>query len=569
MWFPAKNDDQNRAVILSGRIALAASCWDEAERLPHSGGLAAKHLLEKWCAVPDAVPTFNGAGVVAFLDVQAGVGHLRTDKIGGAPIFASTGDDHLVIGSHPDSVAAVLKSLGRISPLDEVTMAEFVRTGTATHPHTYYQNIVQLDAASLYNFKLVGTARSMNRVETYWSPKTVRGEKPYSRGEFIESLSHGLREAGRLRTSARMGRPVVLLSAGADSRGVLCALSSPKETQTVTYYDEINPELQRAREISATVGAPHLALKRDPDFYIANATETVRLSGGMWSMESGHHTGFVDDIWSTPGFGTLLTGCYADYLLKGIALNVEPRTLFGKSLPVYKLGAIQQQFHHPLTPISPEFEKRAAERYTWRFAEAIALNDRYAIEYLRISPMSRETDASGRLAFWRQFPIDPILADDHVLDAFSGQSVEDKLSGIAFGMSVARITGPDVARIPNNNYSASVGSGEYRRIADFLRASVGRKINGWMNARTSYKPVGVATFGSWPNFQTVFRQNNVAREWFEQLRTANYYGILGSARNGWSYDDFVERDIIQLMRLLTIYLWRQKCAVVSVGISKL
>lgn len=563
MWFPAQNGDRKRTVILSGRIALSALQWDEAEYLPHSGGLAARHLLNLWGDNTDAVPVFNGAGVAVFIDERAGVGHLRTDRIGCAPIFASTRDDPLIIGSHPDSIAETLAMLGRSSPLDELTIAEFVRTGTATHPHTYYRNIVQLDPAALYRFSLNGSAMTLSRVETYWAPSTLKGERPATRGEFVEALASGLRVAGQLRSSSRMGRPVVLLSAGADSRGVLCALSSPAQAQTFTYFDEPNPELERAQEIARAVGVPHTALQRSPDYYIANAAETVRLSGGMWSIESGHHTGFVEDIWATPDFGTLLTGCYADYLLKGIALNVVPRTLFGKALPIYKLAKIEQQFHHPLTQVDGQFERLIEERYSGRFAEAIAKNDRHAIEYLRISPMCRETDASGRLAFWRQLPIDPILADCHVLDAFGMQSIEDKLSGIAFGKSVARVTGADVANIPNNNYSTPVGTGELGRVGSFLSASLQRKITGRLGGERAYRPAGVATYGSWPNFRAVFLQSSLARDWFEGLVRNGYYGILGPHRLTWTYDEFVERDIVQLMRLFTVFLWREHFAVIA------
>lgn len=562
LWFPAENQRNGRMVILGGRIALSAAEWDAAERLALKGGLAARHLLNQWDSnKTGAVPTFNGAAVAVFLDPMAGIGYLRTDRIGCAPIFASISDGPLVIGSHPDSIAATLADLGRPSPLDDITMAEFVRTGTATQPYTYYRDIIQLDAAALYEFGVSGSAATLKLLEKYWSPAVLRGGAPASRGEFVEALAHGLRTAGELRSSARLGKPVVLLSAGADSRGILCALSSPAEAHAYTYYDEPNPELLRAEAIAKAAGTPHTALKRTPDYYVTNAEETVRLSGGMWSLESGHHTGFVENIWSTPNFGTLFTGCYADYLFKGIALNVKARTIFGKPLPIYKLGFFGQEFHHPINQIESSLEQKSIERFTSRFSDAMGGDDRYAIEYLRISPMCREADASGRLSFWRQFPIDPMLADNHVLDAYSIQSAKDKLSGIAFGMAIAKITGSTVARIPNNNYSAPVGSGEFGRVGAFIAASLRRKLEGLLIASRAFRPAGVATFGSWPNFRAVFRANDQARAWFDDLCCAGHYGILGPDRAAWSYDTFLEQDIVQLMRLFTVHLWRSRFAI--------
>lgn len=562
MWFPAEDPNNGRMVLLGGRIALSAAEWDAAERLALKGGLAARHLLQQWATRKiGTVPSFNGAGVAVFLDPVANVGYVRTDRIGWAPIFATLGDGPLIIGTHPDSIAATLKSLGRPSPIDDLTMAEFVRTGTATHPYTYYRDIVQLNAATLYKFDLSGNAKTLKLLDTYWMPATLQGKAPVGRGEFIEALTHGLQKAGQLRSSVRMGKPVVLLSAGADSRGVLCSLSSPSDAHTYTYYDEPNPELLGAQKIANAVGAPHTALKRGTDYYIANAEETVRLSGGMWSLDSGHHTGFVQDIWSTPKFGTLLTGCYADYLFKGVALNTNKKTFFGKNLPLTRLAPMHENFYLPYSNISEKYLNGVSDRVNDRYGECFASKDWYELQWRRLSPISREGDASGRLAFWRQYPIDPILADNNVLDAYSIQSIEDKLSGIAFGKAIANVTGTAVASIPNNNYSTPVGTGEFGRVAAFILASIRRKVGGAMGLQNSYRPTGVATFGAWPNFQVVFRQSEIAREWFEGLRCEAYYDILAEDRTHWSYEEFVDRDIVQLMRLFTVHLWKSKFAV--------
>jgi asparagine synthase (glutamine-hydrolysing) len=397
----------------------------------------------------------------------------------------------------------------------------------------------------------------LTRSEIYWRPATADGGTPVSRSEFLDRFADGLRCAGRLRSSKRLGTPAVLLSAGADSRGVLASLSDPHAAHSYTYFDERNPELDRATQIAKTIGAAHHPLRRTVDYYVKNAPETVRLSGGMWSIESGHHTGFVDDIWSTPGFGTLLTGCYADYLFKGISLNVRPKTFWGKALPIYELAAIEQSFHHPLTEVADHYVLESKARWQSRFAGALHNDDRYRLEYLRNTPLCRETDASGRLAMWRQFPYDPIMADSHLLDALSVQSIPDKLSGIAFGKGIARVTGSRVARIPNNNFSAPVGTGELRRVTSFTTASLRRKMS-WLKSSRTYVPTGVATYGSWPNFHAVLHANDQARAWFNGAKNDYFYGILKPERARWDYETFVERDVVQLMRLFTLHIWRNQ-----------
>lgn len=557
MWFPASDEESGRTVLLSGRIALSAIEWDEAERTPYQGGLAARHLLARWLSkADDAVPAFNGAGIAVFIDSKRQSVQLRTDRIGWAPIYASAGPVPLVLGSHPDSIAAVMRDLGLCLSLDETTVAEFVHTGTSVYPHTYYREVTHLHPGALYSLS-VDRERSY---QLYWRAEPDPSAR-VTRPEFVERLADGLRSAGQLRSSARMGTPVVLLSAGADSRGVLASLRDPTEAHTYTYYDEPNPELARAKEIAAAFGTPHHALRRSPDYYIENAAETVRLSGGMWSIDSGHHTGFDDVIWGTSNFGTLMTGCYADYMFKDLGLNTCYKSFLGGNLPLKKLAPSKYEFYLPYTPIGARYASQVDDRCSERFADCLSDDQRYELEWRRLSPISREGDACGRLAMWRQYPIDPILADNAVLDAFSVQSISDKLSGIAFGQAIARVTGPQVARIPNNNYGAPLGTGEVGRVAAWATASMHRKAMAYLRPQTAFKPTGVSTHGSWPDFRAVFAQSELARDWFSGLVSEGFYDVLGPDRTAWSYEDFVERDVVQLMRLFTIHLWRIGCAV--------
>lgn len=562
LWKPARTEDELALVLLGGRIAMSERDWLTASSGAQLGGWSTAKLVKDWVAKElGTLPDFNGAGVVVFLDAKSKTGYVKTDRIGCAPVFVSTSAKTLVLGTHPDSIARALVNSGAKVSLDNVTQAEFIKTGTASHPHTYYQEIKQLDAASVYTFSLNGEPSSFKKLDTYWVPNAISGGRMATTYEFVEQLSDALQTAGRLRTSATLGTPAVLLSAGADSRGVLCSLIDPTAAYTYTYYDEHNPESKRASRIASLAKSNHRSLQRTSSYYIDNALETVRLSGGMWSLESGHHTGFAEEIWDTPNFGSLLTGCYADYLLKGIALNVQPKQLFGRDLPIHELGEIQQRFHHPLTEINADLDSFAEHRYDERFSNSESAGNRYELEYLRVSPLSRETDASGRLALWRQYPIDPIFADSHILDAFSVQRIDDKLSGISFGKAVAKVTGRKIAAVPNNNYGAAVGSGRLQRVLSFLASSGKRKLAGALGQWANVDAGSVATSGSWPNFQKVFENHETAKAWFDAAKNEQFYGLLSPDRAQWSYKEFVQKDVVQLMRLLTLHLWRSNFAV--------
>ncbi|MEM9422179.1 MAG: hypothetical protein AAF986_06715, partial [Pseudomonadota bacterium] len=310
-----------------------------------------------------------------------------------------------------------------------------------------------------------------------------------------------------------------------------------------------------------TVGADHFPLQRSVDYYITHALETVRLSGGMWGIESGHHTGFVGNIRQTEKLGSVLTGCYADYLFKGLAIDTSYKKFLGRTLPLSKLAPIQSEYYLPYAPITHSLDQTVTQRRAEYLEKALANENRYLLEQLRLFPLSREGDASGRLALWRQLPIDPIFADDHVLDAYSVQSIPDKLSGLAFGEAIARVTGPVVASIPNNNYSAPVGTGALTRVTAFTAASLRRKAESRFKRTPTKGDGSVSTDGAWPDFSSVLQQNSQAREWFSDLQRNSFYGILDEKRQRWDYDTFIHHDTTQLTRLLTFSLWRNHFAV--------
>jgi len=140
------------------------------------------------------------------------------------------------------------------------------------------------------------------------------------------------------------------------------------------------------------------------------------------------------------------------------------------------------------------------------------------------------------------------------------QSIKDKLSGIAFGQAVARVTGREVAAIPNNNYSAPVGTSEYSRVISVAGASIKRKITRLWQAPKAFETSDIATYGSWPNLHAVLKQSELARSWFCDLQSVQFYGLLDDERLYWDYDAFVANDVVQLMRLLTVVIWRQSQA---------
>lgn len=565
IWGPAWDPASQTRLLLGGRIALEEADWSAAERLPYEGGLAARWLLAQWLDLGAAgISSFNGAALAVVLDERAHTAHLWTDRMGFYPAFVSD-ERGVIVSSHPDLIARALTAAGRPPKVDHVTIAELLRTGTSVHPHTYWREVRQLDAGSAYTISAADEFRSNG---AYWRPAYVDQAPPLERNAFIEAFSDALRAAGRRRSLSRLGKTVVLLSSGADSRGVLCATNAPDQVDCYTYYDEPNMELEGAQRIAGLTHARHASLQRPRDYYVQHAESTVALSGGMWGIESGHHAGFAAEIREQSQPGTVLTGCYCDYLFKGLGLNRRHAQIMGRNLPLYVAQPYSHQFYQPFSWIDPDWASRVDERFNARFPSEIRDGDPRLAEYARLSPISREADASGRLTLWKTLPFDVIVADSDVLDAYGRLSVADKLSGIAFGKAVARVTGRRIASVVNSNFGAPVGSGELGRVSAFVLASLARKARRAMGGAPPVDQASVATLGSWPNLTRVALHSSIMRNWFHDFTRPNeiLWQMLHPVCRAWSFEEFARRDVFLLYRIITAGLWMKRAADITAAV---
>ncbi|MEM9028957.1 MAG: asparagine synthase-related protein [Pseudomonadota bacterium] len=559
LWSPARDPASQTQAIVAGRFAFDESEWASAERLPYQGGLAARLLLDRWLqGGAQAVQQLNGAGVAVIMDERARELHVWTDRMGFYPLFAWQGTGFLVC-SHPDIAANALATAGRPCAFDAVTMAEFMQTGTATQPHSYWRGIDQCEAGTYYHFSWGDEARLKNQT-IYWRPAYF--DEPYleDRRKIVDQLEAALSGAVAKRTLSRLGHTVVLLSAGADSRAVLFGARNPSELTCLTLYDDPNEELFGAQNLAAAANAAHIKIRRDPDYYIDHAAQAVRLSGGMWSIESAHYGGLID-YFREAQVDSVLTGCYADYLLKGLAYNRQAKRILGRDIPLYELTDFDYEFYLPFAQIEPEWSAKVQERLEARFAPVNSAGIRTCsvAEYLRLSPIAREGDAAGRLTLRRMSGHDFFLADSEVLELFGRMAPGEKLNGIPFGMAVANIVGKRGSKVPNNNYGATVGASETQRVGEFIAASLRRKVlrkgSGHPFERN---PSSVATAGSWPYMPRIIKLSDQLRDWCRSQPADQrefISGVIGSERLGWSVDDWAVRDATLFVRYYSASLW--------------
>jgi len=567
LWGPAHDDQTGVGVALGGRVAFEAEDWMRANGLPFDGGRACKLILERWLDNASRIEEcLNGAFCVIINDPRQQKLHLITDRMGIYPVYCSR-NEPFVACTHPDVLAAALRRQGRPVALDFSTVAEFIGTGSSVHPYTYYQEICQLAPSTHHTFSFLGENTVLDARE-YWKPQYLIEEPSRDSEPLVGHLADAFKKAVRRRTHPALGKAGLFLSGGFDSRTILFAAEDPSRIETITFYDEPNDELKTARRLAKCAGAKHHALKRKFEYYGEQAEEVVRISGGIWSIMDAHHYGFRKEV-DALGMDTVLTGCYADYMLKGLAFNRRRKTLFGRELPLYSFSDFDFSFYMPHVALSRTWQKRVLERLEERFPYEI--RSRYQanllrVEDLRLRPLSREADVSGRLTLWRAFGWDHLLSDKDILDVYGRIAPELKLNGVLFGRAVGSVTGKSARKIADNNYGAPVDASEFQRAVYYVFRVLKYKYHKMTMRILGYKESPMATSGSWPNWSYfISHSQSISRLWSNpsQREIDVFTDLLGY--NPWSIsiESWSAKDALFFMRLLTARIWLKNIALLG------
>ncbi|WP_027857977.1 asparagine synthase-related protein [Marinobacterium jannaschii] len=553
-WSEAKDARTGVCVAISGRLAFEQPEWARASGLSIEGGTAAALILERWLADAESVPGWlNGAAVVFIWEPQHAQLSVITDRLGASPVYHYESDAQLLLGTHPDLLADLAQAQGLATELDLDSMAEALATGEVSQPYSYYQSIRQLEAASVYRFSAAGPLLGQR---LYWGAELQ--PEYLSDDHCADRLAESMTQAVRRRMDACEGRTGLLLSGGADSRALLFAARQPSEVETVTFFDSPNAELEVAAALAEAAGARHTPLQRDFDHYGNNALESVRIGGGFWSVKDAHYHGFFQQL-SSMNLGLLLTGCYADYLLKGLGFNKSYRRFMGRTVPIQQMADFDPDYYQPYSPLAEHWNAQVRARQIVRIPEQLRHNyaDKpWEVEDRRVRPLVREADGMGRLYLARMLPWDPVMADRDIADCYLKMAPEQKLNARVFRKAVLRIVGPEVAAIRNNNDHVALGDSDGARIYQHFRQKVVRRFR-QLCAGQPDNPL--TTAGSWPDFSAYVARSAVINELWQQPGAQQkelLSDLLGF--DPWSRDLswWARHEQVDLfLRLLTLKLW--------------
>jgi asparagine synthase (glutamine-hydrolysing) len=282
------------------------------------------------------------------------------------------------------------------------------------------------------------------------------------------------------------------LSGGLDSRLLLASLADPTAALAFTCYDQPNRELRTAAALAGAAGVPFLPIQRGSDYYAENAEAGVRVSGGMGTFANNHFLGVLDRL-QAEGMEVMLTGCYCDYLFKGLPLNRRTHWLTGRE----SLASFSHQFYFsrwiPDTPLSRAVRNRWEERFPPELQRQDSDARIFDLEVRRTFPLCYEGDNQQRVVPQRLTGWFLPVADRRVLEVYRRIPARMKLNRSIF-LRAARqlLAGSPLARIPDANTGAPLNASPVREWISFNRVRLQRK---WRSRRRT-----LASDGSWPDW---------------------------------------------------------------------
>lgn len=535
-------------VALAGRIALDEQQWEAARKVDGVGGLACKAIFNLYRQSGTAgLETLNGNFVALLHDPRDHNLHLVTDRCGMCLVYAREGADKpLVYATHPDVLAA---ALGESQNWDMTSLAEFLMTSRLTFPYTYYRNLRALEPGHIHTFSLQNGAAAFGPCRQYFD-FDFKIDPRASEWDLAEELASGLKRAVRRRTLPFLGRVGVGLSGGLDSRALLAAAGSHEQIQAFTLFDEENAELKVARSIAEVCDVKFAPIKRDFEYYGASAELGVRISGGTGPFTCNHYLGARERL-KELGLQSILTGCYCDYLLKGLALNTQE----GRFSRLQKLAGFKLEFYDSITWFDSPSRASVMARLKARFPEAenARLSDLewLNVEHKRAFPLAYEEDLAQRVIPQRVLPWYLPIVDTDIINTYLRIPPHFKLNSSLFRKMLTLLCSEKLCRIPDNNTGAPINASWPTQTLHRYWSAFRDRLDGKLGD-------GMATRGSWPNLRHYFRNSKlidalwarpspVAREVFTK--------ILGKNPFDKSISDHAEANLALAFNLLTQKLW--------------
>ena len=473
-WDSYLDKENNIQLIILGRPIIEVSDWKSYDN--YEENFITKFLIKKYIELDiDAFCNqLNGAFSILVVDYKHNRLSIISDKFGIYPIY-TFGDTKLNTFQFSSNFKNLEDNISDKLKIDTVSVAEFLKKGFIYHPNTYYNEIKTLDNGI---YCILDFDRKTITKKKYYKIKA----KPINDFNYL----------------------VDFLSGGTDSRMIL-ANTVDKNIDAVTLYNEDNYEIDTTKNIAKLLKVNHKLIKRDIDYYFNSFNSSLKINGSRSLPTDDHFLNLRADE-RIAKYDTILTGCYADWLFKGIALDRVQLSIFSNKLPLHKLKPFNYNFFSKRSLLKNEYEKMIKNR-----EDQIFLNKKSHIdnEIARLFPLFQEETSATRLTLQQLFPWDSIFSDNDVLEVYLQIPAKYKINSEVYDKAVSLILNK-VKNIPHANKRHKIGINKYYGALLYTFSIIMNKVLKLIKIK---KINSVTGDGSWINHKEYAKSQNIRTLW--------------------------------------------------------
>lgn len=496
-WNSYFDKENNIHLIILGRPVLDVLDWKSYNNFEEN--FVTKFLIKKYIELDMNVfcNQLNGAFSILIADYKINRLFIITDKFGIYPIY-TFGDAQLNTFQFSSNFKNLEDNIREELKIDMVSVAEFLKKGFIYHPNTFYNEIKTLENGIYCTLDF--DKKTITKKKYY----KIKAKPIKDFNYLVDKLSKALLKSIERRTLKFFGKKAVFLSGGTDSRMIL-ANTVDQNIDAVTLYNEENHEIGITKNIAKSLKVNHKLIKRDIDYYFKSFNDSLKINGSRSLPTDDHFLNLRQDE-RIAKYDTILTGCYADWLFKGIALDRRQQSIFSIKLPLHKLKAFSYNFFSKRSLLKDDYEKKIKNR-----EDQIFLNKKSHIdnEIVRLFPLFQEETSATRLTLQQLFPWDNIFSDNDVLEVYQQIPVQYKINSEVYDKAVSLILNK-VKNIPHANKKHKIGINKYYGALIYTFSNILNKILKLIKIK---KINSVTGDGSWINHKEYAKSKNIKNLW--------------------------------------------------------